>query len=148
MRWTGRIRHPHVSPGTGATSALLERAEPPAAPTPGPGCRVVVVGPAGMLQSLPDALPPTWTVEQVDEVGDLTWADLVVLTAPTPGKVAAVLVRQPDAAVIALARPDAAVDAVVELLSSGATACVRTAEVELVAAHLVACARRRSVAAG
>lgn len=165
MRWTGRIRHPRATRDAGASTALLTREEPwsggdtlpperavptePAWPADVPvGCRVVVVGPVGMLRSLAAALPPTWAVEHVDEVGDLTVADLVVLAAPTPGKVAAVLARQPDASVLALTHPAASVDAVVELLGSGAAACVRTVEPELVAAHLVACARRYPLGAG
>lgn len=111
------------------------------------GCRVVVLGPAGSLQALSAALPTSWSLEHVDEVGDLTVADLVVVVSPTPGKVAAILARQPDASVVALTHPAARADAVVELLQSGATACVRSSEPDLVAAHLVACARRYSVGA-
>jgi hypothetical protein len=106
------------------------------------GCRVVLVGLVGTLRSLPAALPPTWSVDALDEIGDLTVADLVVLTEPTTGKIASVRARQPGAAVVALTHPDARVDQVVELLQAGATACVRSGEPGLVAAHLIACARR------
>jgi hypothetical protein len=161
MRWTRRIRHTRA-PRAGV--ALLDADARPSATEPAEseaqqvvtlqhlsdvpvGCRVVVLGPARSLGSLATALPPSWTVEHVDEVGDLTVADLVIVAAATPGKVAAVLARQPDASVVALVHPDAGVDAVVELLHSGATACVRSAEADLVAAHLVACARRYPVGA-
>jgi hypothetical protein len=174
MRLTSRIRHRRTVQPT-ATCAVLDATSAPlpgdahsgadahvlAEPQPSPeeavahphldgvpdGCRVAVVGGTGLLRSLTAALPGTWTVSHLAEVGDLTVADLVVLTAPTPGKIASVLVRQPDAAVVALAHPAARVDAVVELLASGATACVRTSEAGLVAAHLIACARRYSVGA-
>jgi hypothetical protein len=174
MRWTSRIRHPRsVRPGVGlldaaapaiatpaddADSASVDPAHGSTAPAHEAmtlqhlsdvpvGCRVVVLGPPGALRSLPGALPPSWTVDHADEVGDLTVADLVVVTAPTPGKVAAIQARQPDASIVAIAHPAARVDAVVELLAGGATACVRTTEADLVAAHLIACARRYSVGA-
>jgi hypothetical protein len=111
------------------------------------GCHVAVLGAGGSLRSLPAALSESWQIDYVDEVGDLTVADLVVLVSPTPDKIASVLARQPDASVVALAHPTARVDTVVELLHSGATACVRSGEPDLVAAHLVACARRYSVGA-
>jgi hypothetical protein len=107
-----------------------------------------VVGSSWGLSTLAEHLPVSWTVDLIDEVGDLTVADLVVLTAPTPGKIAAVRARQPEAGILALAHPAADVDTVVELLQHGATACLRSTEVALVAAHLVACSRRFAVGVG
>jgi hypothetical protein len=150
MRWTVRRHGPtsttptHPEPGSAAVPAvtLLHREPAPL------GCRVVVVGSSWGLTSLSQHLPASWSVESVDEVGDLTVADLVVLTAPTAGKIAAIAARQPEAGVLALAHPSAEVDTVVGLLQHGATACVRTADVGLVAAHLIACARRYALGAG
>src|SRR4051794_36043294 len=157
MRWTARLGSrrsqasappavaiesslpPALSGGTSAsTVAALSRVplrpdSEPAAPfdlpggAPG-GCRVAVVGPRGTLVGLPYRLPSSWETEFLDEPGDLTVADLVVLTNPTPGKIAAVQARQPDASVVVLAHPTARVDTVVELLQAGATACVRSAD--------------------
>jgi hypothetical protein len=124
-------------------AGAAEQPSPIAYPADTPfGVAVVVVGAAGALTRLADNLPESWTVDVVDEVGDVTVADLVVLVQPTAGKVASLLARQPEASVIALAHPVARVDTVVELLQAGATACVRSADAQLVAAHLVACARR------
>lgn len=157
-----RRNHTAGPPGRGAAAAATA-AEPTAAPhlpggaadevrtlevrTDAPeACRVVVVGSSGGLRTLPQHLPASWSLAWVDEVGDLTVADLVVLTQPTDGKIGSVRARQPDASVIVLAHPAAGVDAVVGLLAAGATACVRSADPALVAAHLVACARRYPVA--
>jgi len=114
----------------------------PAPPGVPDGCRVVVVGPVATLRSLAAAVPGSWSVTAVDEVGDLTVADLVVLTQPTVGKVNSTLARQPDASVLALVAPTTRVDLVVELLQAGAAACVRSGDPGLVAAHLLACSRR------
>jgi hypothetical protein len=132
-------------PGGAADSRDAPAVTPP--PTPPPGCFVVVIGPPGQLRRLSRNLPASWNVEFVDEVDELPSADLVVLVRPTPGTVAAVHVRQPEAAVVALAHPSTRAETVVELLQAGATACVRSGEPELVAAHLLACARRHAVPA-
>ncbi len=165
MRWTPRrttrtassgtsavavIEAPTTGTGTGPGPAPGVEPEEPLPPDVPVGCRVVLVGSfgwgsAGTLRGLTDDLPSSWSVTEVDEIGDITVADLVVLTQPTSGKVASVLARQPDASVVALAHPTARVDLVVELLQAGATACVRSGDPGLVAAHLVACSRRYRV---
>src|SRR3954465_9120658 len=81
---------PSSEPGPAQTPAA--HGSPDIAPADVPlGCRVVLVGLAGPLRSLPADLPGSWSVTTVDEIGDLTVADLVVLTQPTAGKIASVL---------------------------------------------------------
>ncbi len=155
MRWTVRRSRPAspAPPAPPAAATSVASVPPTAVPSvhveQAPlGCRVVLVGSSWGLSALAEHLPSSWSVVQVDEVGDITVADLVVLTRPTAGKIAAVRARQPESGVLALAHPAAEVDTVVDLLQHGATACVRTSEVALVAAHLVACARRYALSAG
>lgn len=140
MRWTVRRSRSASPPPAAAT--LVHREPAPL------GCSVVVVGSSRGLSRLAEHLPASWSVTVADEVGDITVADLVVLTCPTPGKIAAVKARLPEAGVLALAHPAADVGTVVDLLQHGATACVRSTEVALVAAHLVGCARRYALGAG
>ena len=105
MRWT-----PHRTTRRAPAVDVVEPPLPTPVPAPAPdlppdvpvGCRVVLVGLVGVLRALPADLPSSWSVSTVDEIGDITVADLVVLTQPTIGKIASVLARQPDASVVAL----------------------------------------------
>jgi hypothetical protein len=161
--WRHRTGSAAAAPGTSGPSAATGAEPDPAdgaAGSPEPvvtlqvladvpeHCRVAVLGSSGGLRILAAHLPVSWAVEFLEEVGDLSVADLVVLTQPTAGKIASVQVRQPEASVLALAHPAARVDTVVDLLAAGATACVRAGDPALVAAHLLACARRYAVPIG
>lgn len=111
---------------------------------------LVVLGPAHRLTALRSHLPASWTVIRAERAGATVptgAADIVLLCDPPPGEVAAAARHQPAASVVvALGRSCRAGDAtaIVAAFDAGADTCVRSDATSIVAAHLLACQRRRS----
>lgn len=105
---------------------------------------VLLIASPGRLTDLDRHLPHSWRVfrrEQLPAGG--RDPDIVVLDDPGPRAVTEACLRHPTAAIVAVLGPYSDHQAVVDVLEAGADACVRSATVAVIAAHLEACQRRQ-----
>ncbi|WP_250008464.1 hypothetical protein [Actinoplanes sp. M2I2] len=124
-----------------ATDLPINPASLPAAPGPLPA--VAYLGHPGRVAGLPQHLPPGWSLRRATGLDDLRPDELVLITAATPGDVARARRTLPPATlIVALVDEEAPAERVAGVLTAGADACVRGAQPEILAGHLVACRRR------
>jgi len=104
----------------------------------GPATVVLVRGAPYASSALAAALPPGWGV-RVEDTGPV---DVVVLCSATPAGVRLTRREHPESRVVAVVTAQTAAADVIDVLSSGADACIRGGDARVLAAHLLACGRR------
>ena len=113
----------------------------------GAAVELLVVGRPAALRSLPQQLPASWRVRWASSDEQAGEVDIVLLADADGGCVTDLLRRHPELVVLAAVARDAPARTVVDVLTAGATACVRISEqpdaAAVVAAHLRLCSRYR-----
>src|SRR5262245_57408959 len=105
---------------------------------------VAIVDPAGQAEHIEALLPRRWAAFRYPNIYEVDRPDLLVLGSATPYLVAAARLLHPQTTLVALIEASAPPRLLVDLLHSGADACVREGALPILAAHLIAGHRRRS----
>ena len=86
---------------------------------------VAIVDRADQIGSLISVVPTSWSVRRYPDLAAVPAADLIVLGAATPGVVASARHLLPTARIVAVIDAKAPVELLVDVLQTGADACVR-----------------------
>jgi hypothetical protein len=105
---------------------------------------VAIVDPAEQTKHIEAFLPRRWATCRYDNIYEVDQPDLLVLGSATPYLVAAARLLHPQTTIVALIEASTPPRMLVDLLHSGANACVREGALPILAAHLIAGHRRRS----
>ncbi len=105
---------------------------------------VAIVDPAGQTDRIEAFLPRRWTTRRFANIYEVDRPDLLVLGSATPFLVAAARLLHPQATLLALIDAEAPPRGLVDILHSGADACVREGALHILATHLIAGYRRRA----
>jgi hypothetical protein len=97
---------------------------------------VTIVGPGFPVAEFAAHLPPRWRVRHLRAVAGTVCPDAIVVAQATPRFIRRLRAGYPTAEIVAVVGARAAIAEVVQLLESGAGACVRAGKPELLASHL------------
>jgi hypothetical protein len=97
----------------------------------------------GTVGALARHLPADWTIERITDLGNSTDIDLLVVGAATGPAIAQARRWHPYAVIVGVIDHAAPADVIVDVLSAGADACVRSGSAAILAAHLRALNRTR-----
>jgi hypothetical protein len=104
---------------------------------------LAIVDPDGQTEHVEELLPRRWATCRFANIYEIDRPDIIVLGCATPPLVAATRLLYPDVSLIAVIDRDAPPRALAGLLHSGADVGVRGGALHIVAAHVLACHRRR-----
>jgi hypothetical protein len=97
---------------------------------------VSVVDGGGTVGALARHLPADWTIERIADLGTTMDIELLVVGGATGPAIAQARHWHPYAVIVGVIDQAAPADVIVDVLSAGADACVRSGSAAILAAHL------------
>jgi hypothetical protein len=104
---------------------------------------LAIVDPNGQTEHVEELLPRRWATHRFANIYEIDRPDIIVLGGAAPPLVAATRLLYPDVSLIAVINREAPPLALAGLLHSGADVGVRDGALHILAAHVIACHRRR-----